>query len=282
MSTPAANKKPGQGSTIDVAAQGVGLATAPEHAEEGGEQQGAFRLDALAAAGMEALPDVPRRKIPTQVLFLAGLLVLATAALLAMRKFGMGPIKALGEVEINYDYNKKPVGTQDHQKILADLTTNHVARQVPSEQVAKNPFSLEDSKIVTKSTPDSPAPVAGETPEQKLARLAEEQRLADEQSYLAQVTQALATLKIHGIMTGADPVARIGEETVRAGDTLAGLFTVLEIHDRAVDLQDRSGKAYTLSLDDTSHGATKPGTKTSPKQPAPRPAPAPAPAPKKK
>ena len=75
----------------------------------------------------------------------------------------------------------------------------------------KNPFSMAAVRPekATDSTPVKP----GKDPE-------EEKRLKEERERRERIESLLATLKVHTVLTGAVPVARIGDENVRVGDTL--------------------------------------------------------------
>src|SRR5262249_36611227 len=107
------------------------------------EQYGTFRLDALGASGTESMIEAPvKRRLPVQFVVLVVLVAVAGGALYAMRRLGMGPMGAVAEVKIEYDYDQSKGA--DHKKLLAELNTNHVDHQVPPDQVQKNPFKMPD------------------------------------------------------------------------------------------------------------------------------------------
>lgn len=199
------------------------------------QNYGTFRLDALGVNGAD-LEGPPKRRIPLQAIIMVTLVVVAAGALFAMRRLGMGPLSAVAEPpRIEYDYEKTGAGA-DHKKLLADLTVSHVDHQVPSDQVQKNPFRLPgvDKPATKDDTPKTP----GKDPEEE----------AREQ-HAKLVADTLAGLKVHSILSGSVPVARINDENVRVGDRLANLFVVVAIHQRAVDLQVDE-QIYTISIDD--------------------------------
>jgi hypothetical protein len=212
---------------------------------------------------MEGYTEAPSKpRIPMQVVFVGALLLAAAGALMAMRKYGMA-MTALGDIKIDYDYTKGS-GAGDHHRILQDLEESNVAQQVPAEEVQKNPFSMVESKLAlapaADTTPSSTEP--GLSPEERLARQQEEKRRQEEQARQQEILSKLASLQIHGIMTGDSPVARIGDETVRVGDTVAGMFTVAAIEGRSVTLE-ADGKTYSLSLDDRGRAPKPPSRPTS-------------------
>lgn len=208
------------------------------------EQYSSFRMDALGVSGSESLIEGPRKRRPSmQIVVLVALIAVAGGALTAMRHLGMGPLSAIAEpVKIDYDHLK--AGNADHKKILADLSASHVEQQVPADQVKKNPFRLPDLR---------PAVAEDDTPKKPVKDLAAEEaaRLAKERK--DRIESALASIKVHTVLSGTVPVARVGDDNVRVGDTLMGLFTVTAIGGRSVDVIV-DGQTYTLSIDDEING----------------------------
>jgi hypothetical protein len=218
-----------------VTAQSIDEGATPGADESKPEQHGTFRLDALGGVGA-ALEGPPKRRIPTQAVVMVALVLVAAGALFAMRRLGMGPLSAIAEPpKIEYDYEKAGAGA-DHRKLLADLSVSHVDHQVPSDQVQKNPFRLPELEKPAVATPTPGKPT--KDPEQE-AREARAKLIAD----------TLGTLKVHSVLSGSVPVARINDENVRVGDRLATVFTVVAIGQRSVDLQ-ADEQVYTISIDD--------------------------------
>lgn len=209
------------------------------------EQAGTFRLDALGVTGGGSMIEgPPKRRVPVQAVVLGALVVVAGGALYAMRYLGMGPLSAIAEVKLDYDLEKdgKNAGA-DHKKLLADLSTSQVDRQVPSDQVQKNPFRM------PKLRPD----VVAEAPESKptVDPSIEATRIRREK-----IAALVKTFKVHTVLTGAVPVARIGNDNLRVGDRFMEYFTVVAINGRSVDLSAED-QIYTLTLDDEVGGAKR-------------------------
>jgi hypothetical protein len=216
---------------------------------------GTLRMDALApAGGLDSIPEAPpTRRVPTQAIFVLVLLAIAGGALYGMRRMGMGPIGAVAEPpNLDYDYTKRVVGTE-HKKVLEDLNANHVEAQVPPDDVQKNPFKLAEALKHTEE-PQSKGPEKRSGPTEAEAR-------AD------LIKTTLAGLHIHGILDGTVPVARVNDQTVRVGDTVAGILTVTAIKGRLIELT-ADDQTYTIALDD--QAGTGPH-KTAPMPPRPQP-----------
>lgn len=219
------------------------------------EQFATFRMDALGVSGA-MIEGPPKKQVPFQALLLVVLVVIAGGALYAMRQLGMGPLSAIAEpVKIEYDYEKTAGAGADHKKLLEDLNVSHVDHQVPANHVQKNPFRLPDFKPELVEAPTTPAPTK-DTLDQERARAAKERQ--------DRIDAALATLKVHTVLSGSVPVARVGEDSVRVGDSILGLFTVTAINGRTVDLMVDE-QVYTLSIDDEVMGRS-PVRKSKPKR----------------
>lgn len=208
------------------------------------QQHGTFRLDALGVAGSGFMIEAPpKRQVPVQALVLTALVLFAAGALYAMRQLGMGPMGAIAEVKIDYDYNKLKGDGADHKKLLEDLSTSQVDRQVPADQVQKNPFVLPVRESPKQREVAPPKKDTGPTPDELNRQ---------------KIEQCLKTLKVHTVLNGVVPVARIGDQNVRVGDTVCdGLLAVVAIYGRSVELKGL-GEVYTLSIDDEV-GGRQPG-----------------------
>jgi len=246
-----ANTKPKQGSDADT--DTIGEDSTPT-----------MRIDSLGAGGMESLTDAPKKRVPVQLIMLAGLVLVAGSALFVMRKLGMGPAGAIADINIDYDTKNAP-STKDHQKVLQDLAASHVEQQVPTEQVQRNPFRLPDS-LRKADEPVLPTPGGGLTAEQKKAQELEAARLQALEQRRADIEAALYSFQVHSILGGSSPLARINDKTVRVGDKLGDFFTVTAIHGRTVEVQ-ADGQKHELSMD----AEDMPGVKTTP-APSPKPA----------
>jgi hypothetical protein len=220
---------------------------------------GVFRLEGLApgADGQGAGLVAPKkRKVSTQAIALGALLALGGGMIYGMRLLGIGPLTTLAKTVVpDYDLTKPSSRAADHQKIIEDLAANHAASQVPVDEVQKNPFKMSD--VVAPPTPVAGDPTAA-------GRAAAERAKRDADVKRGKVQGALAQLKVHGIIGGSNPVARISGEAVRIGDTLAdGMFSVKAIHGRSVELElvNGDGQIFELAMDDDDMNSTRPGKK---------------------
>jgi hypothetical protein len=91
-----------------------------------------------------------------------------------------------------------------------------------------NPESLERAKTL-----------AGESPEEAARRTSAARKTA--------LLNEAGKLVLHSVMGGKLPLARINDETVTVGDTVAEYFTVAEIEGRNVTIT-ADGEAFTLSM----------------------------------
>jgi hypothetical protein len=219
---------------------------------------GVFRLEAMAPGveNAEAALAMPRkRKVSTQAIALGILLAVGGGMIYGMRLLGIGPLTRLGSVSVpDYDVSRPNARLLDHKKILQDLAVDHATGQVPLSDVAKNPFKMADVVTV-------PAAAEPGSPDNSGAIKAaqERERLAMEKERLT-VHQALAALKVNGILGGSNPVARISGEAVRPGDTVGEIFTVKAIKGRSVEIQYKD-EIYELHMDDDDANATHPRKK---------------------
>jgi hypothetical protein len=230
-----------------------------DSAEGKDEALAALRLDSLGAGGMEALTEgVPKKRLPVHLIMLAGLVIVAGGSLFVMRKLGMGPVNAGGDVRIDYD-DKNSVIRVDHQKVLKDLTASHIEQQVPKEQVQRNPFRMADGmgdlfKVVEKPTEDQ---------SEREKREAQERAERERTERLEFIKTTAESLKVHSILGGSTPIARINDEAVRVGDHVEEVFLVKSIHGRTVELE-ADGQIYVLTMDETGAPVKAPAPSKSP------------------
>lgn len=207
-----------------------------------------FRMDNLAP-GMGELSDASSkpRKYNETIVFFAVLLVAAAAVLFGLRKVGVGPLSAgAAQNTASVDLSAAKTDNIDHTKILTDLKATQVTAQVPLEQVQRNPLKLVDSlkKETVAETPEDPKDLSAE----RLRQLAEARK--------QRITEAMATLRVHAILMGKVPVARISDGNYRVGDVIDEFFTVKGIDARNVQLEV-DGEVFTLSLDDANANSNK-------------------------
>lgn len=211
-----------------------------------GDAGGVFRLDALASGdaaggvgvgGGLAAPKGSR--ISHAAIFFAALIIVGGGLLFAMRKIGINPMSAIAKMkEPEIDLTKNVKSNIDHKRVLRDLSESAVKGQVPLDLVQKNPFEI----------PEVIAAPVSEDPE-VAARLAAERARKDAEERKKRLDSIIAGLRVHGILGGSTPVARINDKAVRVGDRVEDIFEVTSIQGRAVELEC-DGQTFVLSLDD--------------------------------
>ena len=204
-----------------------------------------FRLDSLApgaagdgVAGPGGLEAPRGGKISHAAIFFAVLIVVGGGLLFVMRRIGINPMSAIAsmkEPEVDLTKNAKP--PVDHRRVLRDLSESTVKSQVPIEQVQKNPFEIPE--VIAAEKTDDPA----ELERRRLEREAKNQELRRQR-----IETELASMQLHSILGGSNPVARINDKAVRIGDKFGDYFTVANIQGRIVELECDSD-IYVLSLD---------------------------------
>jgi hypothetical protein len=224
----------------------------PDAAEPGA---GSFlsEIRAGAAADSEQPTVLPgfsagragRRLSLTNIVIVA-ILTISAGSLYIMRKQGQGAGMTFQVTKIDYELDKLSAARNDDQRILAELARTGPVAQVPPERIQKNPFQIESAQTGGPSS----------DPEQERRRLAEQERLERER-ILGEAGDRVGRLELNGIMGGPIPLARISGRTVRVGDTIADIFTVVAIHNdrRTVELVAQ-GQTFTLSLSDSGSSRT--------------------------
>lgn len=230
--------------TLNPASDGGAGAGKALRAEPKGDGEGSvFRLDSLAPGvgqdGVAPLPAPPGSKVSQAAIFFAVLIVVGGGLLFAMRKIGINPMSAIAQMrDPEVDLSRNAQAKIDHSRVLRDLSESAVKGQVPPEEVQKNPFEI----------PQVVQAAQGDEPDLDAKRAAEKAR-KDTEARKQKIASTLAGLRVHSIIDGSNPVARINDEAVRIGDTVGEFFTVKAIHGRGVEVEC-DGQRYTLSLDD--------------------------------
>jgi hypothetical protein len=211
----------------------------------------ALRMDLLGASAVESGADAPpRSKLSGQAALLLMVVVAGVGGLLSMRYLGMGPRSSQGEVpQVEYDFNKV-TSSADHNRVLEDLSANRAAEQVPPDFVQRNPFQFAGALDTDKPLPPSPNPTTSQDKDEIARARAEMERRQT-------IDRAFASLDLHTVLAGSNPVARISGQTVRVGDRIGEFFTVVEIQGRSVSL-DCEGKTFVLSLAEDSASGARP------------------------
>lgn len=254
---------PGNISGVEQPSGGGGAAGGPPAPDkaDAGAMTGSFRMDSLSPGAADGAGEPHsgsrRSKVSMTSLFLAVLLIGGGGILFVMRKIGIGPMSALAQFKMpDYDVTKAPAAkTKDHERIIQDLTASHISSQVPADQVQKNPFRMADALRPTSA--EDPVEPTAKGDDGAAAKLAlEERQRRDADARKKMVDSALASMTVHQIMGGSNPIARIDDEVVRIGDTVAELFTVKAISGRSVELEC-DGATYAISMDDRQAPAKK-------------------------
>ena len=229
----------GAGATSDFSGAGAMVAT-------GGGVDGRAQPEPIASfaigAGMGMDEAVPaRQRMSSSSALLLGAVLVAGAAMVGMRKLGIGPGAAMGRVQFDTKLvDTPPLAMADHTVLLADLNASRVALQVPDDAVKHNPFVIahvlpEQAAAVDDSDALAAARAAADRQKQSAAQ--RRQALAD----------ALKGLSLNSILEGATPIARLSGKAVCVGDRVAGLFIVRAIKGRTVELE-HEGTVYILEL----------------------------------
>lgn len=199
-------------------------------------------------AGEESAAPKKRSKLSGSTTLVFSGVLAGAGVLVAMRFFGLGPVGAIASVSVDYQApeNAKAVAA-DHERVLSTLerSTAAVAGQTPTDKLAKNPFQL----VTAQATAET-----GEAPVDDGKRAAE--LLAKQKAERRQkIESTLSQLKLHSVVGGRVPVARLGDQTVKVGDVVAELFTVTAIGGRSVALTV-DGETFNLVMDE-GEGAAK-------------------------
>lgn len=243
-------------SALDLPGSSSGKALRPEAKSEGGESA-VFRLDSLAPGAADGVAgpggglEAPKgSKISHAAIFFAILIVVGGGLLFVMRKIGINPMSAIASMkEPDVDLTKSGKPPIDHRRVLRDLSESTVKSQVPIEQVQKNPFEIPE--VIAAEEHDDP---------KEIERKRLEKEAKDTAARQARIESVLATMQLHGILGGSNPVARINDKAVRVGDKIEDYFTVDTIEGRKVVLECE-GNLYELSLDAKDKSPKKSGKK---------------------
>lgn len=219
----------------------------PTHTSPKEEQGpgGTFRTDMLAGGSADGALEAPKRRVPFQLVLLAGIVVAAGGALYAMRMVGFGPVVTLADVvKIDYDvYDGVKVRDARTEALLADLTTLRASVQVPPESVSRNPFEL-----APELAPEETATGPDLSGLDRMAREAAERAKREREQRRQQIESSLDRMEINSVLMGSNPVVRISGKVYRVGDTVDKMFRVVAIENRAVELEV-DGEIYVLSMD---------------------------------
>ncbi|MFM9997234.1 MAG: hypothetical protein ACKVU4_15705 [Phycisphaerales bacterium] len=194
-------------------------------------------LRAGEAGAPEAVPPPPRprRRVSTSNVIFGTVIAVSVGALYAMRLYGMSSGITFATVPIDYELGGISERVRAEQaRVLRDLARSNEPMHAAAEKISKNPFTLDDDiETVVGRGPLGPSP-------EDLAALEEKDRQT-------RINETLASIKLHSVMRGRVPLARINDAIFREGDIVAELFTVKAIHDRSVEIEV-DGKIYAVSM----------------------------------
>lgn len=197
--------------------------------------------------GEEAAAPKKRAKLSGSTAMVFTGVLAGAGVLVAMRFFGLGPVAASAKVDVDYQAPSDSKALQaDHERVLNTLerSTAAVQAQTPTDKLQKNPFQLVSAQPM--ATTESPVDDG-----KKAAELAAKQK-AERRN---KIETTLSQLKVYSVVGGRVPVARLGDQTVKVGDTVADLFTVTAIGGRSVALTV-DGETFNLVMDE-GEGAAK-------------------------
>jgi hypothetical protein len=192
----------------------------------------------------EAEVPRPRRRFPTQTLLLLLILSASAGALYGMRKYGMQSGFSFKTVEVTLE-DQDIERARTYERIMIDL-----ARIQEPLDVALGEF--DNSPFMRRPQPNRVNPDLGPIPSE---------RPTDQERLMAEAVTRLKMMRLNSII---GPVARIDNQTIRAGSTI-DIFTVKSVAGRTVTLE-AYGQEFTISIE-TAHPRPSPGRQQFPGQP---------------
>jgi hypothetical protein len=192
----------------------------------------------------------PRRRLPAQTLILLLILCVSAGSLSWMRREGTKV--GIDFTELKVDYTEPDAEkARTYERIMADLARIQTPLDVALTDLGKSPFMLDSGRPVL--TDNGELVNTGPSPEERAAAEA----AAKAEARRLELIALLQSMKLHSVMGGKVPLARIDDQTVRVGDVL-GEFAVTGIDGRVVTLE-ADGHTFTLSME-----AAGPNPKKSP------------------
>jgi hypothetical protein len=160
----------------------------------------------------------------SNILLLLFVVGIAGGAMFLMRKYSSQLSVELTDVKIEYTYEGAPANDAEHANVLQSLSLDEKV-QIPLNKVRHEPF-----RMTMKSGEDTPQTTTGPVvdPQAEARRIAEARR--------AEIQKEFERLKLHSVITGSVPIARISGQPVRIGDSVGEYFRVEEIRERSVVL----------------------------------------------
>jgi hypothetical protein len=173
----------------------------------------------------------PRTRIPTQSIILLLVLGVSAGSLYAMRQIGIKSGVTFAEIptDVNPPDNEK---ARTYERIMADLARIEKPLDVALVELGKSPFMW---KAAPQRTSDG-GPMDAEA-------WRREQRMSE-------LRTMMGRHKIHSVMGGTVPLARIDDATYTVGDMIDEVFTITEIAFPCVKFT-AEGEPFELCMDDT-------------------------------
>jgi hypothetical protein len=169
-----------------------------------------------------------RHESRTGILLLIVIVGAAGGILYGMRQLGMSAQLETLDLRIDYPLDEQATfDVVERERLLADLQESGKIIQVALKDLKMNPFAWEAAQS---PQPDEDSSIADAQAAAERARIAMEKRERE-------IGAAADKLVVRSIMGGKMPIANISGQIVRAGDTVAEMFTVIEIKARTVVLE---------------------------------------------
>lgn len=209
--------------------------------KEGGSFLAEIRGSATANVDGSPAPK-PARRMSSSYIIAAVMVVLSAGALFGMRSYGKKAGLRLEKFEADYKPTKSESATAAQtQKVLAELEAHGTPIQISADAIPRNPF-LMSAVIPVVTTPDGP-----NKGDLAARRRAEEAAAREQRNRELAFADTLKGLEVSAVIMGQRPVARVSGKLYRVGDTIAKIFTVVEITERGVKL-GFEGKQYDLVI----------------------------------
>jgi hypothetical protein len=195
-------------------------------------------MDSNKAGGELNAFVTPRKWTPRQPLVIGLTVIVSAVALMGMRQIGMRSAIAFESDQSEFDFQGDAQLQTRYERLMADLCNAKDPLDVALADFGNSPFAMREA-IVPLQQAVNTAPLAGESPEAAAARVAAARKTA--------LLNEAGKLVLHSVMGGKRPLARIDDETVTVGDTVAEYFTVTEISGRSVTIT-ADGESFTLTM----------------------------------
>ncbi len=207
--------------------------------EEGGENGGdpSMSAESLLASSLSK-----KRSPLAGMLVILLVIVVAAAGLYFMRRIGVSGTFAFSDIDIEVP---ESIGNSaEYDLVMRDIREETTDKQVPLENVKKNPFYIARGATPEEETNPDPRDHSQADEETRLRAEAERAELAR----VAAVKKELGTLKLRSIMGGSRPMAMIGDDLLQIGSRVGEHFRISNISDRGIELQTDRGETYELQL----------------------------------